>query len=399
MRAHEMHRTGWGTGWGTVMAAELILKNAKIVTPGETILGSVVIRDQRIADIGSGSSSECRAGIDLEGDYLIPGLTELHTDNLERHVMPRPGVLWPVMSALVAHDAQIAAAGITTVLDSLCIGMGGEGARSCAVVAKTISLLEEGRRSVSFRTEHLLHLRVELSNARTVEEFSLFANDPMLRLVSLMDHTPGQRQWRDLSKYIEFNRREFKKSSEQIEEQLKVQVEQQAEYSEVNRRAVIRLLQGRDVQLASHDDTIESHVEQAHKEGIRIAEFPTTLEAARAARGRGMAIVAGAPNVVLGRSHSGNVSVEDLAKNEVLDALSSDYVPSSLIEGAFLLSRRLDLPLHRAVRMVTLTPSRLIGLEDRGSLEVGQRADLVRVRVVDGLPIPREVWRAGQRIV
>ena len=370
------------------MQAELILKNAKIVTLEETVPGTLAIENGCIAGFDAGTTSS-KAGIDMEGDYLIPGITELHTDNLERHVMPRPGVLWPVMSALVAHDAQIAAAGITTVLDSLCVGMSGGGLRNCEIVAEAISLLKE----------HLLHLRVELSTERTIEEFSPFVNDPALRLVSLMDHTPGQRQWRDLAKYIEFSSREFKRSYEEVQETLRNQLQRQAEYTEPNRRAVIDMLQGSDVLLASHDDTSEAHVEQAHREGIQISEFPTTLEAAAAARKRGMAIVAGAPNVILGGSHSGNIAVEELARQGLLDAMSSDYVPSSLIEAAFLLSRNLDLPLHRTIRMITLTPSRLAGFEDRGSVAVGQRGDLVRVREIDGLPVPTMVWREGRRVV
>ena len=380
------------------MPVELILKNARLVMPEEIAVGDLSIENGCIAKLNNGVSRSL-SGIDMEGDYLIPGITELHTDNLERHVMPRPGVLWPLMPALAAHDAQIAAAGITTVLDSLCVGMSGGGLRNGEIVAEAIALLKQGQQSDAFRAEHLLHLRVELSNERSVDEFSPFVNDATLRLVSLMDHTPGQRQWRDISKYIQFNVNELKKSYAETEAFVRAQVQRQSEYTEPNRRVVIEMLQGSDVRLASHDDTTEEHIEQAYAEGIHIAEFPTTLKAAAAARKRGMAIIAGAPNVILGGSHSGNVAVEDLAKHEVLDAMSSDYVPSSLIEAAFRLSKNLGLALQRTIGMITLTPSRLVGLNDRGAVAVGQRADLVRVREIDGLPIPVMVWRAGLRVL
>jgi alpha-D-ribose 1-methylphosphonate 5-triphosphate diphosphatase len=380
------------------MPSELYLKNAKVVMPDEVITGGVLVRDGLIADVQTGGSG-LTATLDMEGDYLVPGLVELHTDNLEKHVMPRPGVLWPVMSALLIHDAQIAAAGVTTVLDALCIGMSGSGVRDFAIVTDTIAELESGQASAVFRAEHLLHLRLELSSGKTVDELSQFVEHPLLKLVSLMDHTPGQRQWRDMAKYVEFNKQRLNRSEEEINEFLKLQFARQEKYSEVNRRTVIRMLRERRVTLASHDDTLPSHVTQAQEEGIKISEFPTTVEAASEAKRIGMSIVAGAPNVVLGGSHSGNVSAEDLARRGLLDAFSSDYVPSSLLEATFLLARRLSIPLHRTIQFVTATPARLVGLDDRGSIEIGKRADLVRVKELENLPFPLTVWREGKRIV
>jgi alpha-D-ribose 1-methylphosphonate 5-triphosphate diphosphatase len=158
------------------------------------------------------------------------------------------------------------------------------------------------------------------------------------------------------------------------------------------------MVKGHSVVLASHDDTTVEHVEAAHAEGISICEFPTTIEAAERARARGMHIVAGSPNLVLGRSHSGNVSAEELARRGLLDALASDYVPSSLLHGAFLLNERIAMPLPDAIKMVSLAPARMAGLHDRGSIEPGMRADLVRVKKMEGLPLPLAVWREGARV-
>ena len=154
----------------------------------------------------------------------------------------------------------------------------------------------------------------------------------------------------------------------------------------------------RALALASHDDTTAEHVRQSRAEGISISEFPTTRVAAEAARAHDMRVVAGSPNLVLGRSHSGNVSVADLAKSKLLDVLASDYVPSSLLHGAFLLEETLAMPLPEAICMVSQSPARLVGLNDRGGIEIGKRADLVRVRKMQGLPVPLTVWRAGERI-
>ncbi len=158
------------------------------------------------------------------------------------------------------------------------------------------------------------------------------------------------------------------------------------------------MIEGHDIALASHDDTTVEHVEQAHAEGILISEFPTTVEAAETARSKGMRIVAGSPNLVLGRSHSGNVSAEELARRGLLDALASDYVPSSMLQAAFLLAERDVMTLHEAINMVSLSPAGIIGLHDRGSIEVGKRADLVRVRVSHGIPVATTVWREGLRV-
>jgi alpha-D-ribose 1-methylphosphonate 5-triphosphate diphosphatase len=379
------------------MPGTLILKNAKIVTPAEIVEGAIYLCDGQIADVQPGPLS-LPAALDLEGDFLIPGLIDIHTDNLEKHIMPRNNAAWPVLSAMVAHDAQVATAGITTVLDSLCVGTAGLGVRCFEVVKETIAALEVGQEKRMFRSEHLLHLRAELSNEEMPRMFLSVYKNPKVRLVSLMDHTPGQRQWADLEKYIAMEKKDYKLSQAEIDAFLERTREGHEKFSQPNRRELLAMVEGLPIALASHDDTTVEHVEQAHVEGIGISEFPTTLVAAEAARDKGMSIVAGSPNLILGRSHSGNVSAGELARRGLLDVLSSDYAPASLLQGAFLVSEKLDLPLHETLRMVTLHPSRLVGLEDRGSIEIGKRADLVRVKQVENIPLPLMIWRQGMRI-
>lgn len=379
------------------MTNGLTLKNAKIVTPTEIVEGSVYVCDGLIAGIQSGRV-ESASAIDFDGDYLIPGLVDLHTDNFERLVRPRNSVDWPVMPALVAHDAQMVSSGITTIFDSLYVGFFGFGSRSFDTLKNTIRELERCRRSRIFRGDHLLHLRAEVSMEVMPEQFSSVFPEPSVRLVSLMDHTPGQRQWRDLDKYVAMEKRDFHLTEEEINNFLKTSKERHEKVSPANRIKVISMVKGHSVALASHDDTTVDHVEAAHAEGITISEFPTTIAAAETAHAKGMKVVAGSPNLVLGRSHSGNVSAEELARRGLLDALASDYVPSSLLHGAFLLNDRIAMPLPEAIKMVTLAPARMAGLHDRGSIETGMRADLVRVKQVQGLPLPLTVWREGVRI-
>lgn len=379
------------------MSAELVLANAGVVLPDGVVRGHVLIRDGRIAAIETGATP--RGAEDLDGDLLLPGLVELHTDNLEKHLKPRPGVHWPVLPALVAHDAQLAAAGITTVLDAMRIGDRGHDAGLTERMAETTACIDAAQGDGLLRAEHFLHLRCEVGEPLAAEEFERLALHPLLRLVSLMDHAPGQRQFTDLAQWRLYYGGTYGLSDEDLE---RLRIEQQARsarYADGNRRRIAALCRQRGVGMASHDDATEAHVAEAVELGLSMAEFPTTEAAAAAARRHGLATIAGAPNLVRGKSHSGNVAAATLAGLGLLDVLSSDYMPVSLLHAVFVLHRALDMPLPRAVDTVSGTPAGLIGLDDRGAIRPGLRADLIQVREGDAAPIVRRVWRAGRRVV
>ncbi len=378
--------------------SELRLVNARIVTRDDVVVGSLGAEGGRIAEVMPGSSM-VRGAVDCEGDWLVPGLVELHTDVLERHAFPRPGVRWPEQAAVVAYDAQLATAGITTSFDSLAIGYvfdTGQRPRDPRALAEAI----RGAQAMGLlRSEHFLHIRCEVGTEQVLADFEPFVDDPLVRLVSLMDHTPGQRQFVSIDKYREFYQGKYGLSDAQMAALIASRLSDQARYSAPHREAITRLCQARGLALVSHDDATVAHVEEAAKIGTAIAEFPTTLEAAHAARAYGLAILAGAPNLVCGRSHSGNVAAADLARHDRLDILSSDYVPAALLHAAVLLHLQLGWSVPAAVATVTATPAERVGLDDRGEIAPGRRADLVRVRVVDDLPVVRAVWRLGQRVV
>jgi alpha-D-ribose 1-methylphosphonate 5-triphosphate diphosphatase len=230
-----------------------------------------------------------------------------------------------------------------------------------------------------------------------MEIYQPLASNPYVRLVSLMDHTPGQRQWADLSKWREFNR-DKKWTDIEFDAIVEQRRADQARHVEIHRRSVIALARNHGTVMASHDDTTREHVEEALADGISISEFPTTLGAAGHANKRGMKVVMGAPNVVRGSSHSGNVSAIELARRGFLDGLSSDYVPSSLMQAVFVLHRQEGIALPDATALVSANPAAMVGLKDRGSIEAGKRADFSRVRLVDNVPVVMAVWREGRRI-
>ena len=377
----------------------MLIRNARIVTRDEVFTGVVHVEDGTIREVERGTTS-AREAEDWNGDYLLPGLIELHTDNLEKHLAPRPGVLWNTDAAFVIHDAQVAAAGITTVFDALAIGSRlNAGLRGRDLQTQCAQALSRFSERQLLRAEHFLHLRCEIATADVVEIFDSLCAHPLLRLASVMDHTPGQRQWHDHEQWRRFQERNGKLSDEHVTTALAELADEQERYADVHRREIVARCKKLGLPVASHDDTLVEHVEQAAAEGIVLAEFPTTRIAAEAAREHRISTIMGAPNIVRGGSHSGNVSALELAKAGLLDILSSDYVPSSLLTAVFELVDKAGWTLPRAMATVSAEPARTAGLLDRGSITPGLRADFVRVTMLDVLPVPRATYRAGTRIV
>ncbi|RDS80061.1 alpha-D-ribose 1-methylphosphonate 5-triphosphate diphosphatase [Dyella psychrodurans] len=376
---------------------DLALTNARIVLDDGVIHGTLISRNGLIRLVDEGSTQAPNA-IDCEGDYIVPGLIELHTDNLEKHLMPRAGVLWPSIPAVLTHDAQVVAAGITTVFDALSVGDVEEESVRIDTLRSTYDAILEGQSTGALRADHWIHLRCELAYPRLMETLEPLMDHGSVRLISLMDHTPGQRQYRDLAQYRKYySKNHMTWSEDEFAEVVKRRTEQQAQYSAKHENAVLTMIHGRNMVLASHDDTDAQQVEHARRIGVTISEFPTTQEAADAAHAHGLTTIMGAPNVVRGGSHSGNVAALELARTDRLDMLSSDYVPASLLHGAFLLHTLAGWSMPKAMATVSRNPAKALGFDDRGSLKAGMRADVVRMRAVDGLPIVRNVWVNGQR--
>jgi alpha-D-ribose 1-methylphosphonate 5-triphosphate diphosphatase len=376
--------------------SEAVFTNLTLVLADTVVAGSLAASGGRITGIDS-APSRAAAAIDLHGDLLIPGIIDLHTDNLERQVQPRINARWPSRSAMIAHDAQCAGAGVTTVFDSFCVGdLGFEEDRKRTFV-EGVADLDALTDAGLLKSEHLIHLRCELPAPDMETLFDPYAEHPRLSLVSLMDHSPGIGQWGDITRFRALLRRDGLTDPE-IDAQLEQHRVGRQRWRGPNKRAVLDRMKGRPIALASHDDRTAEEVAENAADGIRIAEFPVSMEAARAARAYGMEIIAGAPNIVRGGSHSGNVAAADLLRARTVDAFASDYVPASLLEAAVLATTITDIALPQAIALVTDRPARMAGLADRGRIAVGLSADLVRVRLHEGMPIVRGVWRCGERV-
>ena len=303
-----------------------------------------------------------------------------------------------MLAAVLAHDCQLTGSGITTALDALSLGDYDSGGERAAMLAEVIAALTGARSAGLFKADHYLHFRCELSDPALLPIVERQIDNGSLRLASLMDHTPGQRQWHDLTLFRQFRRKKNARvwTDDEFVLYLAERKEHQLRHVPPSRVRIGQLCSERNLLLASHDDTTPADVEESHANGITISEFPTTIAAARRARELGMKIVMGSPNVILGGSHSGNVSAIALAEAGLLDILTSDYVPGSLLHAAFALAAR-GFDLAQSVAMITANPADVLAFTDRGRIETGRRADLLRVRLVEGVPVIRAVWIAGRR--
>ena len=379
------------------MSAEIILTNAKLVLSDAVLDGTLLLRNGMIADIKEGAS-QAPGALDVEGDYLIPGIVDVHTDNLERQVLPRANARWPSRSAMIAHDAQCVAAGVTTILDALCLGDLGFDTERGQTFLDGVRDLDALADVGALKGEHFLHLRCELPARDMPPALDPVADHPRVVMVSLMDHSPGVGQYRDLVRYAAMRKRQTQWNDAEVQARIDCLLAQRAELREKQRAWLLDRIRHRHLPLASHDD--DSPVEMARNmaDGITISEFPVTLEAARAARDLSMEVIAGAPNIVRGGSHSGNVAAADLVREGLAHAFASDYVPASMLEAAWRAMDAGGITLPQAITMVTDAPARMSRLADRGRLAVGLRGDLVRVRSIGDMPLVRGVWRSGERV-
>jgi alpha-D-ribose 1-methylphosphonate 5-triphosphate diphosphatase len=375
----------------------MIFANADIVLPDRVARGHVAVEDGVIVDIGIGAAVPAGA-IDLDGDFLMPGLIDLHTDHLEKHYVPRAAVTWDPVIAAMAHDAQMIGAGVTTVFD--CIALSGvkSGIDRGGSYQALLRGLAEAERVGGLRATHLIHLRCELTDGAVPARAAAFDGDPHVRLMSLMDHSPGDRQFPTLELWLERNRLATGLSDAELMVVRDERLAAQTHMAE-RRAAIVAQAKRNGIAVASHDDANVDHVADAHSLGVALTEFPTTEAAAREAHGCGMAVLMGAPNLVRGGSHVGNLSAGECARLRILDVLASDYVPASLLPAAMMLTTAAyGFTIPEAIATVSANPARATGLDDRGSIAVGLRADLLHVRVTPSAPVIRTVWREGVRV-
>ncbi|PSH56501.1 alpha-D-ribose 1-methylphosphonate 5-triphosphate diphosphatase [Phyllobacterium sophorae] len=378
----------------TNQIASLEFTNARIVTPTEIVHGTLRVDGETIVSVEQGGRAS-PAAIDCNGDYLLPGLIDVHTDHIEKHAVPRPRVFWPTTSAILNYDAAIISAGVTTVFDSLCVGAAGKPFRK-RILPELIQGLHATGAAGLLKAEHLLHLRCDLFDPDLEEDLESFIDDPSLRFITLMDDSAPRRS-DDYYRRVQRERGET--DAEEIENRLQASHANDPTTAARIRPWIVKLARERGIVVANHDDASAGHVKEAVELGISLIEFAITEEAAVAAHGAGMTVIAGGANVVNGGSHFGGVSAEDLVRRGIASILCSDYVPASLLQAVFRIAGNDGGPsLSEAVALVTANPAKTFGLDDRGAISAGKRADIVRVSTFDGEPLVSSVWRQGRQV-
>lgn len=370
---------------------DVSITHARLVLPDGIVEdGALTLEDGRIAALDATGAGPV---VDLGGDWLVPGLVDLHCDALEKEIEPRPGVHFPLPFAIANADKRNAAAGITTVYHALSFAHDELGVRNVDMAAEAARAVHDFRPRAL--VDNRVHARYEITDAAGFTVLRALIAGGDLELVSFMDHSPGQGQFKTLEAYRDYVVRTYHRTPEDAERMARAKMALRDDGWE-RMRALAELARDRGVRMASHDDDSAQRVAAMAALGVKVSEFPVNLEAARAARGLGLATAFGAPNVLRGGSQSGNMRALDAIAQGVADCLCADYAPASMLAAAFRLPAIAGIPLPRALHFVSRAAALATGLDDRGEIAPGLRADLVAVREVGGFPQVTHAWSAGR---
>jgi alpha-D-ribose 1-methylphosphonate 5-triphosphate diphosphatase len=375
------------------MKQSLLLTNAKVVLPDRVVSRVDVLLDDGLIAALDPDSSGCARRVDLDGRLLMPGMIDLHCDALEKEVEPRPDVHFPLNFACAQADKRNAAAGITTVYHAIAFAHQELGVRNIAFAADLARAVHAWQ--VHALVENRVHARYEVTDPEGPEVIQGLVQEGILHLLSFMDHTPGQGQYKDAASYRQFLARTYKRTEQELDEIL---ARKTADVAAIAGRVgkLAALAKAKGIPLASHDDDSPERMAALAGLGVSISEFPIDLATAKAARSLGIATLVGAPNLLRGASMSGALLALDAVREGVADCLCGDYSPAALLPSVLKLAELGECGLADAVALVTRNPARAVGLSDRGEIRVGRRADLIAVRQFGDLPQVERVWVGGK---
>jgi alpha-D-ribose 1-methylphosphonate 5-triphosphate diphosphatase len=383
------------------MSGHLLIVGARVVLP-DRVLPAADLRvvGGRIAEISEAplASRPNETSIRAEGRWLLPGLIDLHCDGIEKEVQPRPGVLLPMALALAEMDRKLALAGVTTMYHAISFGAD-EGVRSNAVaatLARAVARFAGGRTLVN----HRVHLRFELSNFEGIDLTAELVAEGTAGLLSLMDHTPGQGQYRNPERFKDYIRKTYHLGDDAIDTMVQGKLEGRARVTDDRLRALAAVAREHGVPLAAHDLDSQEAVEQAAELGVTLVEFPMSLDVAQFSTRQGLHNCIGAPNLLRGRSHDGNLSAREVIAAGAADLICSDYHPASVLPAVFTAADLGLAPLPGALAMATANPAAAMGLADAtGVLQVGAAADLLLVSVEQARPMVDTTIVSGQVVL
>lgn len=379
-----------------------VIADVRVVTPQEVIdNGQVYVRNGLIEAIENRPAGR-RKGyqvIDGNGRWLIPGLIDLHNDAIEKEIEPRPNALIPLEIALFSLESRLLTHGVTSIYHSLAFMEDDSDVRSPDRVIAHVEGINQLKKYGLIR--HNIHARYDITENHFCSILIEMINRKAIQLLSFMDHTPGQGQYRNIEEMTEF----YRKYRDLDSQAAQAMVEQRLQKAKgLNVMDFIDLLAEKahksGIPMASHDDDSASKVEYMRQKGVAISEFPIDLPTCRAAAEKGMHVMVGAPNIIRGQSNSGNMRAIDAINENAAHIICSDYLPSAMLHAAFRLYHRHNMPIWQAVNMVSLNPARAVGIDrELGSIECGKRADLVLVNEIENIPIVELVLVDGVKVL
>lgn len=374
-----------------------IIEDANIVTPhGTEWRASLKVEGGRIAEIKTGEIKSLHRKIDAQGQYLLPGFIDLHSDAIEKALEPRPNIFFPQNLVILEMDRLLAASGVTTIFHSLSFAEGEIGVRSNRMAAEIISEIHRLAPNLHLRTR--AHARFEITDTRALNYLEELLKAQKINLLSLMDHTPGQGQFRELTSFKNYFGTVYQKGEEELERIIQQKYSAQETLS-ATVDYIVSLCNSLGVPLASHDDDSPAKIKWLNETGIAISEFPVNMEAAAAAKEHKVAVCLGAPNILRGNSQGKNLSGREAIASGYGDILCSDYAPMTLVHSVFALYQLDLLPLHAAVNMASLNPAKAVGIgEQTGSIEPGKEADLILVDLRQEVPCLVKTWVSGKEV-
>lgn len=374
-----------------------IIENAHLVLPDGILQeGSLLIEAGRIAKIDQGNTQNGLRHIDATGCYVLPGIIDLHSDVLEKELEPRPNTLFPTDMVLNEVDKKLAACGVTTMYHSIAFAEGEIGIRSNKMADGIIRAIH--RFSPRLRVRTKVHARYEITDDAALPAIKALLREEKVHLLSFMNHTPGQGQFRDKQAYKDYFRAVYSKSEKELAEIIARKIASQ-DIIDRHLDALAGLCKTQRVPMASHDDDSEHKVRRLKEKGVTIADFPVNMDAARAANAHDQHVCLGAPNVLRGYSQAGNLSARDAVASGVCDVLCSDYAPMTLLHAVFKLADEKIVSLDEAVRMVSINPARAVELDaETGSITEGKTADMIIVSKQNGLPQVLKTFVEGREV-
>ena len=378
-------------------ARSVVIRNAQIVTPaGVSENASIKVEDGRIVEIRSGDIPGT-GQIDAGGNFLLPGFVDIHSDAIEKGIEPRPNTFFPVDMAVYELDKKIASCGITTMYHSLSFAELEIGLRHNSTAAAIIRQINALKSRLRVNTK--IHARFEITDLGALPFLIELIRDGQIELFSFMDHSPGQGQFRDIVAFKNYYGPVYAKTDSEMDQIIARKLQAKEVESSLCISQLLDLCREHRIAIASHDDDSRQKIGWLKEMNIGITEFPVTIEAVRAAREMGIKVCLGSPNVVRGQSQARNLSAREAISWGYGDILCSDYAPMTLLHAVLTLERLNILPLHEAVRMVSLNPAQAVGIAySTGSLEVGKDADMVLVDHADDFPRVLKTFVAGREV-